>query len=446
MKQSLIIFYIILIIVFFSCQKVEIQTIDAINANIDLGDNARDYSSYKLPSDGDLAAIPQDPNNPLTTDKVALGKLLFHETRLSINPQSLIGLRSYSCASCHHAEAGFQSSLSQAIGEGGIGFGIAGEARIPSPRYNINDIDVQPVRSPSVMNTAYQQVMLWSGGFGSKGVNAGTEYAWIPGTVLEKNYLGYEGLESLSIGGLIRHRLIPDTVFLAKNATYKNLYNLAFPELSEERRVSSITTGLAIAAYQRTILANNSPFQRWIRGEKKAMTGEERTGKNIFFGKGKCSSCHTGPALNSTTFFALGMADMTEGVNGAINISSDPLEDKGRGGFTQRDSDMYKFKTPQLYNLKDVNFLGHGGTFKSVEEVVRYKNAGIPQNQRVPASQITAQFIPLGLTETEIGQLVKFIENALYDPTLTRYSPVSVPSGNCIPNNDPQSKLDRGCN
>jgi len=435
----------ITVIVIFGCQKVELQSIDAVNAVGDDGDDAKDLSSYMMPLSDNLAAIPQDPNNPLTPDKVALGKLLFHETRLSINPKSMAGLQTYSCASCHHAEAGFQSGLSQGIGEGGTGFGFKGEARIPSLLYDTNDIDVQPIRSPSVMNSAYQQVMLWGGGFGSKGVNAGTEYAWTTGTVLEANNLGYEGLESLSIGGLTKHRLVPDTVFLAADPTYKNLYDLAFPEVPEEQRVSSITTGLAIAAYQRTILANNSPFQRWLRGDRKAMTGDEKAGRKIFFDKGKCGSCHNSPALNSTTFYALGMADMAEGVNGAIDIPNNPLEDKGRGGFTLRDSDLYRFKTPQLYNLKDVKFFGHGGTFKSVEEVIRYKNAGISENPNVGPGRLAKQFKPLGLTETEISQLVKFIENALYDPTLTRYSPSGVPSGNCIPNNDTQSKADRGC-
>jgi cytochrome c peroxidase len=54
-------------------------------------------------------------------------------------------------------------------------------------------------------------------------------------------------------------------------------------------------------------------------------------------------------------------------------------------------------------------------------------------------------FIPLGLTDTQINQIVQFVENALYDPNLSRYEPTSVPSGNCIPNNDDQSRIDRGC-
>ncbi len=390
--------------------------------------------------------IPQDPNNPLAPEKVALGKLLFHETRLGEIPKSPINLYTYSCASCHIAEAGFQSGLAQAIGEGGSGFGLYGEARIPSFLCEADSIDVQPIRAPSVMNTAYQDVVLWNGGFGATGVNANTQSSWTPGTPLEANFLGYEGLESLAIGSQEKHRIIIDTTWLAADSTYKSLFTLAFPDLPQEERISKNTAGLAIAAYERTILANQAPFQRWLKGEKKAMTADEKAGAKLFFGKAKCGGCHTGPALNSTAFYALGMSDLQNGISGVINIKPGNTESKGRGGFTGIDSDLYRFKVPQIYNLKDVKFFGHGSSFTSLTDVIKYKNNAVSQNPNVAVSRLPKKFAPLKLTDDEIGEIVNFIENALYDPSLKRYVPFSVPSGNCIPDNDTQAKFDRGCN
>ncbi|MEM6723044.1 MAG: cytochrome-c peroxidase, partial [Bacteroidota bacterium] len=106
----------------------------------------------------------------------------------------------------------------------------------------------------------------------------------------------------------------------------------------------------------------------------------------------------------------------------------------------------FKFKVPQLYNLKDSPFYGHGSTFTSVEDVVAYKNAGIAENTSVPAGQLASSFQPLNLTEYEIYQITAFVEDALYDPDLLRYTPNTLPSGLCFPNNDLDSKADLGCN
>lgn len=395
-----------------------------------------------LPATGDFESVPHDPNNPITKEKVRLGQMLLHETRLGGIPRIAQGIYTYSCASCHHSDAAFQSGLAQGIGEGGIGFGLKGEGRVPSTLFP-DSVDVSPVRTPSLLNIAYQEVMLWGGQFGSGGVNSGTDYAWTG--KLESNFLGYAGPESQAIGAQSFHRLKVDTAWFRSNAVYKKLFDKAFAAMPAEQRISPVTVGLAIAAYERVLLPNEAPFQRWLRGDSTAMSAEEIQGAKLFFGKAKCVNCHTGPALNSMKFSALGMNDLQNGINGAINIKPDNAESKGRGGFTLRDSDMYKFKVPQLYNLKDVRFFGHGTSFTSVEQVVRYINKAVPQNPKVPIRQLAPEFVPLQLTDDEIYRLVKFIEVSLYDPNLAHYAPVSVPSGNCIPNNDLQSKKDRGC-
>ena len=77
---------------------------------------------------------------------------------------------------------------------------------------------------------------------------------------------------------------------------------------------------------------------------------------------------------------------------------------------------------------------------------VAYKNEGVKDNPRVPDGQLAPQFEPLGLSEAEIDAIAAFLETGLYDSNLTRYEPSSLPSGNCFPNNDSQSKADLGCN
>ena len=117
----------------------------------------------------------------------------------------------------------------------------------------------------------------------------------------------------------------------------------------------------------------------------------------------------------------------------------------GRGSFTGDAEDDYKFKTPQLYNLKDSPFFGHGGTFNSVRAVVEYKNLATASNADVPSGQLAEAFVPLNLSDAEISDLVDFIENALYDANLMRYVPDALPSGQCFPNNDVISQIDQGC-
>ena len=128
---------------------------------------------FALPDADDYARIPQDPNNPLTTEKVALGRLLYHETGLATHAKRPEGMLTYSCASCHHAQAGFQAGVRQGISDGGLGFGHAGEGRHRNPSYPLDAIDVQPLRTPATLNIAYQKNVLWNGQFGATGSEPG---------------------------------------------------------------------------------------------------------------------------------------------------------------------------------------------------------------------------------------------------------------------------------
>ena len=352
----------------------------------------------------------------------------------------------YSCASCHFASAGFQAGRFQGIAEGGTGFGINGESREANIQYLEENLDVQPIRSPSVLNNAYQINLLWNGQFGATGLNTGTESAWTFGTPKEANFLGYEGLETQAIAGLKVHRMNIDSIpTIIEDLGYKDLFDVAFSNIPQNERYTRENTGLAIAAYERTLLPSEAPFQKWLKGDKNAMTDQEKNGAILFFTDAGCASCHNGPGLNSMEFHALGMDDLFSCPEETFKTEMDNTENLGRGGFTGEDEEMFKFKVPQLYNLSDSPFYGHGASFRSIKSVIEYKNIAVRQNTGVPNDKLSDQFVPLHLSDIEINDLTIFIKYALRDPNLERYVPESLPSGNCFPFNDPEARLDLGC-
>ncbi len=406
------------------------------------------YNQLRMPDPHDLAAIPQDPNNPLTQQKVTLGRMLFHETALGMDAMEEDGMGTYSCASCHHATAGFQAGVQQGLGDGGVGFGIRGEGRVISPDYNPEDIDRQPMRSPTAMNGAFTPVTLWNGQFGAHGPNVGTEAQWTEGTPLAVNSLGYMGLETQAIAGLTVHRMAPSPAFFDQMPDYLALFDAAFPEVNESDRYSVEMAGLAIAAYERTIMSNESPFQRWLNGEHTAMSPQQKDGAIVFFGAANCGTCHNGPALSDGGFHALGMPDMPS--NAVLDASGEDYGMSsaeaalGRGGFTGQDGDKFAFKTPQLYNLVDGRFYGHGGTFYNLLDVIEYKLAGDCAKPEVEP-HLSQDYDAVEITEAQKKSLHRFLVEGLYDPQLDRYVPGNTISGNCFPNNDPQASIDLGC-
>jgi len=397
---------------------------------------------YILPDSDQLFRIPQDPQNRLTSDKIDLGRFLFHESAFSTTGNFDHLKNTYSCASCHHARAGFQANMAQGIADGGEGFGIAGEGRRIDNEANPDDVDVQPLRTPSAMNLAYQTNLLWNGQFGATAVNKNTQANWTEGTPIATNELGYEGLETQAIAGITVHRMAYNEEAITQHG-YKDMFDVAFKNIDESDRYTVERAGQAIAAYERVMISNKAPFQNWLRGDNSALTEAQKEGAIVFFSNGKCTTCHNGPALANMEFHAIGMGDFN--TDEVFKFSSDDPSKTGRASFTKNEEDMYKFKVPQLYNLKDSPFYGHGASFKSLREVLEYKNMAEMENPDMDASYLSAHFTPLDLTDTEIENLADFLENGLYDPDLSRYEPQSLPSGNCQPNNDELSKYDLGC-
>jgi cytochrome c peroxidase len=409
------------------------------------------YEGYLLPESDDFFNIPQDPSNPITAEKVELGKFIYHETGITSTENNQTDMEgTFSCASCHNGQNGFKSGIRQGIGEGGIGF----DHRMVAEGME-EFADVQPVTSPTVLNTAYQEVMLWNGQFGNViggivNIGIDPERHFTEGTPKEANLRNLAGLETQAVAGLGVHRMGVDeeNSILTTNEKYQMMFEAAYGTSQPHDMLEA--AAFAIAAYERTILANQAPFQDFLRGDEESLSLEEVEGAKVFFGKGNCAGCHNGPALSSPVgsmatevFMTLGFhdLDMWEDTIGEVNQATK----EGRSGFTGDDMEKYAFKVPPLYNLIDTTVFGHGGSFTSVEEVVRYKVAAVPQHPQVETTDVDYRFVPLDLSEEEISNLITFLEKSLYDPDLMRYVPTELPSGNCVTNNDEDSRRDLGC-
>jgi hypothetical protein len=205
----------------------------------------------------------------------------------------------------------------------------------------------------------------------------------------------------------------------------------------------------------RTVVTRNTPWDRFLGGADAALTEKQRRGARLFFtgaseGGAGCYGCHSGPMLNKQAddpdvtgvgawveenFHNLGLADHPlQALNRAAR--NDPnFRDDGRREITGRDSDAFKFRTLTLRQLKDARLFFHNGSFTSVKDVVRYFNAGVPQDAVAGAAPtLSPRFTHprgagsprgLGLTETQVDDLSDFVENALYDPAFVKYDPSS---------------------
>jgi len=440
------IYPLLLALLFISCKKDQLSNpLDReLQTALRIASKTGEIDHFILPSPTDFANIPQDPHNPLNQEKVDLGKQLFFETGLALAPMHDISKGAYSCSSCHIPSAGFMPCRVQGIADGGLGFGINGEKRTTLQNYDETELDVQGARPLSLINVAFVVNTSWNGQFGGNGINEGTEALWDLDELTKVNHEGFYGLESQNIEGLELHRMVVNKEVTDKYG-YTPMFDAAFGDRPEEERYNLETASFAISAYLRTLFSNKAPFQEWLKGNHDAMTTQQKRGAVLFFTKAGCANCHNGTSLNNPDYFyALGVKDLYE-TGEAFNTDIDDRRNKGRGGFTQNPDDLYKFKVPQLYNMRNSPFYFHGSSKNSLREVVEYFNEGIPENPNVPAEQIAPFFRPLNLNDAEIDAIVSFLEEGLYDPDMPRYAPESVLSGNCFPNNDPFSQIELGC-
>jgi cytochrome c peroxidase len=287
--------------------------------------------------------------------------------------------------------------------------------------------------------------------------------------------------ENVALLLLDAHRLLDDdprlgevrlqSAVLERIPVYRKLFRDAFPDEARQAPgcvpevepgptscvalINNLTIFRATATYMRTVVTRNTPWDRFLAGENGALTPAQRRGARLFFtsarsGGAGCYTCHSGPMLNKQVndpdvagvgqfveenFFNLGLADHPLQALNRAGRNDPNHRDDGRREVTFRDSDAFKFRTLTLRQLRDAKFFFHNGLFTSVKDVVRYFNAGVPQDaQAAAASTFTTRFSHprgpgsprgLGLSERQVDDLTDFIENGLYDRAFVHFDPNS---------------------
>ncbi len=326
-----------------------------------------------------LPAIPVPDNNPISNEKIALGRKLFFDRRLSLN-------NTFSCAMCHIPEQGFTSN------EMATAVGIEGR----TVRRN----------SPTIYNVAYLTRLF----------HDGREYtleqqAWAP-------LLAHNEMANPSIGYVLEKiRHLPD---------YQGRFQQAFDE-----DVNMLNLGQAIASYQRLLVSGNSAFDRWYYGgDKNALSKQARKGFRLFTGKAQCRQCHTinkkyavftdnqlhntGVGYRKTMSASkkqkvqLAPGVFVEVEQSIINsVAELQPNDLGLYGISQQPEDLWKYRTPTLRNIVLTAPYMHDGSFETLKEVIHFYNQGGFANKN-----LDKLIRPLNLTEQEMLQLEAFF-NAL---------------------------------
>jgi cytochrome c peroxidase len=147
----------------------------------------------------------------------------------------------------------------------------------------------------------------------------------------------------------------------------------------------------ALAAFQRTLVTGPSPYDRYLSGQKGALSAEAKQGMDLFFGSAGCARCHSGPLLTDEKFYRLGVS-----------------QDKGLGLVTRKKEDNYRFRTPSLRNVARTGPYMHDGSYKTLGEVVTFYYRGAPASG---PDGLPLDIEPLlGNSFSEIGPLVAFLE------------------------------------
>jgi cytochrome c peroxidase len=314
--------------------------------------------------------------------------------------------------------------------------------------------------APSVLGAAFNTRLL-QGGFAGEPDEA-------PGGL---NPFGFVAQESVALLLLDAHRLLTaQGAELAKFATFRLLFRQAFPEEAAlapgcvpeaapaaeacNDLINDNTALRATATFMRTVVTRNTPWDRFLGGDNRALTERQRRGARLFFtraedGGAGCFGCHSGPMLNKQpqdpdvagmgeyveqNFHNLGLADHpVQALNKTVRGPA--FRDDGRAEITGKASDAFKFRVLTLRQLKDARFFFHNGAFTSVKDVVRYFNAGIPQDaEAAAAGTLSPRFTHprgpgsargLGLNERQVDELTDFIEDGLYDPAFVKFDPRS---------------------
>jgi cytochrome c peroxidase len=337
-----------------------------------------------------LPSVFYPENNPQTSAKIALGDKLFNDIRFSETGQ-------VSCATCHDPAKAFTDSPLK------VSEGIQG---LTGTR-----------NAPTVINSVYFETMFWDG----------------RSPDLEDQAL-HPFVNPVEMG-LKDHQPILDIV--RSDPEYTKAFKAVFEKSDEDITMTEVTQ--AIAAFERTKISGNSPFDRWYYGgETEALTPAQKRGFDLFINEGRCVSCHvieqTQALFTDNRFHNVGV-----GINNiqndipdlaseyiAAELSAEEvdvrvLSDKrsselGRFALTTGFDDLGSFKTPTLRNIAATAPYMHDGSVATLRNVVVHYNNGGVTNEGDPVNDFLSGGIrPLNLSDAQIDDLVAFME-ALTSP------------------------------
>lgn len=324
-----------------------------------------------------LPDTPPVPSDASTARQIELGKMLYFDPRLS-------GDGSTSCASCHEPELGWGDGAPLSRGYPGT---------------------VHWRNSQSILNVAYLNKFFWTG-------SAATLEAQAKGAMTGP-------LAQNMNPGLAEERLkqIPKYVQLFQAA-----YNGA-PTFDN--------TLAAISTFERTLVSKNVPFDRYLRGDKHALSPKQIEGYELFRGKAGCIQCHQGMMVTDEQFHNVGVPVneifardplrqiamreriKAKGINEAEYLAFD--RDPGRYLDTKKAEDKGKFRTPTLRELKYTAPYMHNGVFASLDDVIEFYNRGGADD---PFGTKSPLIKPLTLTVEEMMALRAFLESLSGDPVV----------------------------
>ncbi|MEM7316817.1 MAG: cytochrome c peroxidase, partial [Planctomycetota bacterium] len=282
---------------------------------------------------------------------IELGRELFFDTNLSSD-------RSMSCATCHDPEKGWGNGEAVAVG-------VNGQAG----RRNV----------PTIINAAYYRSLFWDG-------RAGSLEGQALSPILSKDEMGMGTHEAL-------------VERLQEDDHYQSLFDKAFTD-----GITATNVALALASYQRTIVAGNTPYDRYLAGDKTAMSESARRGMKLFLNerKTRCIRCHEPPMFIDMIYHNIG-----------VGMDQDS-PDLGRYEITKLESNKGKFKVPTVRNVKLTAPYMHDGSIATLEEVVEFYDKGGHPNPYL--SDVMRG--KLNLTKQEKADLVAFMAEGLTSDTL----------------------------
>ncbi len=331
------------------------------------------------PSYAEQYSLSQEQFHPTHFERVKIGQLLFYDKILS-------GNRNISCSTCHHPKHGGGDGLSLGIGEGGVGLGPKRSAgtggnkilkRIPrnsSALWNLGHKSIKVVFHDGRLEISD----IYENGFNSpaqewlpKGINTIIAAQALFPLVAQFEMAGNP--KENEIAGAVHDRIDAAWPILAKRVRiipeYGEMFVKAFSNIDAPEQVTIVEIAKALGDFINFEWQSyDSPYDEFLINEVNLSDGAER-GRRIFFGRGECSSCHSGPLFSDQNFYALSLPAFGPG---RTRLFDPIVRDTGRMGESDKLEDAYRFKTPSLRNVTLTAPYGHNGAYPSLEGIVRH--------------------------------------------------------------------------